>query len=260
MSACDRSCTKVNNALISAYQFFPFNYSGYVGVCHILDNLCYLIHFLVRKDLRGEGVGRQLYSAMLDRLLDKNGYMDVHRRDIELQEKKGFIHKSFKFNAFIGTVTSRCRGANSKKTQSNILPLISNELWHLVIGYDRSVYKDVDREKMLRMFLFGDNIYAVAAVCNGAVKGYGSLMILSENESSINTIFGDDDDVVDDIIKSLLENIPDGSTLTFNLLADKRLPERFADFEVYSSQQRLYNKYSLESNADTGRMFYILSL
>lgn len=197
---------------------------------------------------------------MLDRLSDKNGYMDVDCRDIKLQEQKGFIHKSFKFNTFAGTVTSRCRGADSKKTQGSILPLITNELWYLVIDYDRTVYRGVDREKMLRMFLFGDNMYAVVAMNGGVVKGYGSVTISYEYESAINTVLGDDDDVSDDIIKCLIENIPDGSPLTFNLLADKRLPERFADFNVYSAQQRLYNKYSLESNAHTGRMFYIFSL
>ncbi|XP_045202992.2 uncharacterized protein LOC123556392 [Mercenaria mercenaria] len=227
---------------------------GFIGVCNVLPGIAYNGPFIVRKDFRGVGIGNILNKLMKELIAERNGCMDLDHDFVEHYVQKGFIHKSYKFKLYKLTVSDYCRNVNEKASKCNIVP-ITNKLLPFVLEYDRGIYRGLDRERILRACLFGDSVHTVAALCDETIKGYGSLIKSTTNTYSISTLFGDSENVVEDILGNMLELVPNGASLIALLVEDKQLSKRFSRFETYFIMQRIFNKFNIETDLD--RMYYV---
>ncbi|XP_060557013.1 uncharacterized protein LOC132717543 [Ruditapes philippinarum] len=228
---------------------------GFMGICRILPEITYNGPFIVRKDYRGSGIGKIFNKAMVLLQTDSNGCMDLDHNFVDHYSKKGFIYKSYKFNCFQGIVNDNCRSKSKAQGTCNIAIISNNEL-PLVLEYDRSVYKGLDRERILRACLFDENVVSVISLCDGQTTGYGSLIKCAKtNKYSIASLFADDDFVVEEILEQMLKVVPNGANLTIQLMADKQLSERFSQFKFSFQMQRVFNKHLVE--ADLKRMYFV---
>lgn len=220
---------------------------------NMLSNTTYIGHFIVGKDNRGNGIGKKLWRMMTQRTQDQNLCLDAVDSLVQWYVRQGFVHKSYQLKSFTGVVSSQCR-SNVGKQKYDIVP-VADDTWPMVLTYDKRVYRGVDREQIVRAWLSGSGIYSVVALSDKTVNGYGSFVNVVENEYSVRTVFGDNEDVVEHILENMLKQIPNGAILTFAWMTDKLLPERFRGFKLSLVQQRLYTKFKIETETD---MMYIV--
>lgn len=220
---------------------------------NMLSNTTYIGHFIVEKANRGNGIGKKLWRFMTQRTQYKNLCLDAVDSLVQWYVQQGFVHRSYQMKSFTGVVSSQCR-TNVGKQKYDIVP-VANDTWSMVLAYDKRVYHGVDRERILRAWLSGSGIYSIVALSDKTVNGYGSFVNVADNEYSVRTVFGDNEDVVEHILENMLKHIPNGASLTFAWMTDKLLSERFRGFKLILDQQRLYTKFKIEPETD---MMYIV--
>lgn len=244
-----------NNSIINTRYFIKlskliFLTSGFIGLSRNAHDLYHVSNFIVREDFRRKGVGRKLWTAVLDRASGINICVDSGSAMIEWFMKNGFKHKTFLTNYYRITVTE-----DMKKIGNNVLNIkpLSEELWPSLLKFDRLVYPNYDREMILKAWFTDEDVEVLVAMKDDVVCGYGSIIHRPmDNAYSLRNVFADDEDVLEEMLSNMFKRIPTGSIVCFNMLQNGKLfPKCLKSCgKSYAYSQRLFTKTVVESRWD----------
>lgn len=212
--------------------------------------LTYITAFIVRKDQRGKGVGKKLWSAMLNAAAGNNLVLDGAAPIKDWYKEHGFYYEAYYSTFCSGIITSKEFMADH--SVYNIVPL-SEELWPTLIEYDSLIYP-YSRERVLRAWFHGPDTYSVVALHGKRLVGYANFHWKSENHCNVRALYADNQDVADALLVNLLKKVHVGSKAAFNLLSDKPLPKYFADFKRFQTAHRLFTREI--SPVQTDKIFF----
>ncbi|KAL4229694.1 hypothetical protein ACF0H5_010082 [Mactra antiquata] len=221
---------------------------GFGGLSLHAPNLYYLGNFIVRDDLRNKGIGRKLWQAMIAKAGDNNIALDGAPAMVNWYKKNGFQFQSFKVWFHNITVTDEMKLTHTFKYD---IQRLSEGHWPALMEYDRLVYPNFNRERILRAW-FADELVEVFLVMKGeSVLGYGSIHKQSDNVYAVRNVYADNEDVLEEILRKMFDKLPTGTVARFMLIDGKPMPQylKSAD-ESADSAQRLFNKQMIETNVE----------
>ena len=230
-------------------QYKIFLLLGFGAVYNISSDLAYLGMFIVRKDLRRQGIGAKLWSAMMASAGERNVCLDGAKAMVPWYTKQGFVHHGHRVVLHTVRVTQAMKlgGAHAAIKVASL----GNGMWPMLLDYDRKVYRNLDRncrERILRACLGDADVKAVMATNVTGVVGYGSIHRKENDAYGIRYVYADDADVVDALLRTLLVDVSEGSLLYFWPVVGKDVLERLrgGDLKTYETGLRMYTKAKLD--------------
>ncbi|KAH3850881.1 hypothetical protein DPMN_093357 [Dreissena polymorpha] len=168
---------------------------------------------------------------------------------VDWYEKKGF-----KFRTSKVAFCQICVNEDLKKAIQSEYTCrdLTQDLWPMVMKYDRQVYPTLDRERILRAWFCVDGCRAVVALRGNQVVGYGSIHEKPHQEYGLKNVFADNESVVEAIVRELFKDIPEDRLVHFEKDEGKPMPkylEQSVSRYDYSCI-RMYNKYPVETIGD----------
>lgn len=151
---------------------------------------------VVRKDLRGQGLGRQMIEHVLVKGRDRNIGADGVPAMIPTYEKKGF-RMAYWNHRFRGW-----GGGDPDRDLVKVADLPFDEL----SAYDRGIF-GCPRDAFLRAFLFQEGTTALAHVKDGAIAGYGAIRPCRVGHK-IGPLFAEDRRTAEKVLRGLISTIP----------------------------------------------------
>jgi len=208
----------------------------------------YLGNFIVREDVRGRGVGRQIWKAMLEKAGTRNIALDSEPYMEEWYEKQGFVHKTYKVLFYNVKVTEDMK---TDVPKSYAVKTLTDDMWSDLLAYDRLVYPDTDREKILRAWLVGDEVRTVVAYDGSRVVGYGSMHRKETEQYGLRNVFADSEAVLVAMLRDMFRAVPAGWEVRFMKVEGKAMPAYLAH-SVYQNDSalRMFNKFPVRTNVD----------
>ncbi|KAH3854462.1 hypothetical protein DPMN_097004 [Dreissena polymorpha] len=121
----------------------------------------YINNFIVREDLRGKGIGKLIWEALIERAGNRNIAVYAVSYMADWYEMNGFKFRTSKV-AFCKV----CVNEDMKKAIHSEYTCrdLTQDLWPMVMKYDRQVYPTLDRERILRTWFGLDGCRAVVAL------------------------------------------------------------------------------------------------
>ncbi|XP_060561290.1 uncharacterized protein LOC132721056 isoform X2 [Ruditapes philippinarum] len=212
---------------------------GFIGCFNMVPDIMYVNLFIVRKDMRGKGIGRKLWNAMLETAGNKIVVLDSVSEMKEWYKKQGLVYEEFTVKGYKGKIANV--ESDISGDSSYICEPLTNEHLPALLVYDQKIYP-YSREKVLRAWYFGSDKYSFVALCDNKIVGYASCHMKSKNECIIRALYADNDIIADKLLVKLLSYIPKGTMIGFVILDDKPLPKYFADFVKTGTEFRLLMK------------------
>lgn len=155
----------------------------------------FLGFYIVRSDMRGQGLGYPVWQAGMTHL---EGC--IIGLDAVVAQQSNYARSGFT----IAHSNVRYWGTPKIDTNSNPeLQTIGPDLLNRVIAYDQPFFP-ARREQFLRHWLNHPLHYAIAYVEEGEVKGYGVIRT-AQNGFKIGPLFADDPDKAQDIFQALCQ-------------------------------------------------------
>jgi hypothetical protein len=189
--------------------------------------------------MRGKGIGRKLWNAMLDTAGHKIVVLDSISEMKEWYKKQGLVFEEFTVKCYEGKITNV--ETNIYVDSSYICVPLTKKTLPALLAYDQKIYP-YSREKVLRAWYFGSDKYSFIALYNKTIVGYASCHMKSENVCFIRALYADNDIIADKLLVKLLSHVPKGTMLSFVILDDKPLPKYFTDFVNTGTEVRLLTK------------------
>ncbi|XP_045206556.2 uncharacterized protein LOC123558753 [Mercenaria mercenaria] len=221
---------------------------GFCGVSQNAPNTIYFGNFIVRKDLRKKGIGRLLWTAMLEKAGDQNIVLDGGPDMADWYIAHGFPFQAYKVQFCVVKVTSDMK--QSIQSSYDTVTLTEN-MWPALMEYDRQVYPTFDRTRILRAWFSGELVRVAVAMKAGKIVGYGSIHRKPNNEYGLRNVFGDNEDVIEALLYNMLSGLPIGTVVHFMILEDKPLPKYIHhSVPVEETAIRMFNKVKIETNTD----------
>ena len=181
---------------------------------------------------------------MLERAGQRNVCLDSSLDTAEWYRRQGFIYESFKLHTYSTIITSDMR--NSFQTPYNVIPL-SESTWHCLLEYDKQVYPNLEREKSLRAWC--RDCTTVLAFLGEDIVGYGCIHTKYDNAFGLQNVFGDNELVVETILRYLTAQLPDGSEVYFYLIEGKPVLSCLKNnCKYHEMTQRMFNQAIMEVN------------
>ena len=198
---------------------------GFILAIKYTDNFGFISTFLVLKEHRGEGYGKNLFNHALSHLEDRQVALDSNQKDIYLYEEYGF-------KAYFDVVNYMHLSFNNKKDESKVKFIeLSDEVF--------LVKKDVYMKSILQ----SKEVHYKSIVRNNKISSYAfSYKYIDGYKISINT------DCIDDA-KALfiyLSNVYAEGTKIY--IQASKLNQVFIELvnyfsmKEYSKSTRMYNK------------------
>ncbi|XP_045172926.1 uncharacterized protein LOC123534655 [Mercenaria mercenaria] len=212
--------------------------TGFIGLFNMSPNMTYVNVFVVRKDMRGRGIGKKLWAAMLEATKDNILVLDGISDMKEWYKQQGFSYEGYRAIFCQGTISSN--ETASLQNSYNIVPL-SDDIWPALIAYDKQVYP-YSRERALQAWFYGADRYSVVALLDKCVVGYVNCHWKSEKKCNIRALNADNDVIAEALLSNLLNNISLGSVVSFNLLGDKPIPKCLPEIKSFKYVHRLFTK------------------
>ncbi|KAH3854466.1 uncharacterized protein LOC127870795 [Dreissena polymorpha] len=222
---------------------------GYGGITHATPDIFYLGNFIVREDLRGKGIGKLIWQALIERAGNRNIALDAVSYTRDWYENNGFKFSTSKVAYFNVCVNE----AVKKSVQSEYTCRdLTEDLWPMMVKYDRQVYPTLNRERILRACFCVDSQRAVVALHSNQVVGYGSIHEKPHQEYELKNVFADDEGVVEAMLRELFKDVPEGRVVHFEKIEGKPMPKYLerSDSPFDFSGIRMYNKYPVETIGD----------
>ncbi|XP_045172659.2 uncharacterized protein LOC123534459 [Mercenaria mercenaria] len=211
---------------------------GFIGLFNMTSNITYVNVFIVQKDLRGKGIGKKLWEAMLKVTKDNTLVLDGVSQMKGWYEKRGFSFEAHSASSYHGTLSSQ--ESVTLQNPYNIVSL-SDDIWSALIAYDQQIYP-YSREHVLRAWFCGVDRYTAVAFLDESVVGYANLHWKSKKECNIRVLNADNDVIADTLLLNLLQHIPLGSNVSFILLEDKPIAKYFSNFKISGTEHKLFTK------------------
>jgi GNAT superfamily N-acetyltransferase len=152
--------------------------------------------FMVRPDVRGHGVGREILSFFLERARGRNTGIDGVAEMVPTYEKNGFRFCYW---------NHRFRGVGGGTAPSGLVHATEVPFSDL-LEYDMSIFS-APRETFLRSFISQEGTTALVSSTNGKIAGYGAIRPCRVGYK-IGPLFADDLNTAEKILKSLISTIP----------------------------------------------------
>jgi hypothetical protein len=192
----------------------------------------FLGFYICRPEMRGKGVGWQLWQAGIGHLTGRTVGLDGVVAQQENYRKSGFAlaHRNVRYSGV---------PAISAQADAAIQP-VSSEMAEKVIAYDRPFYPD-HRRAFLRLWLRMPGSHALACIEDGAIKGYGVIRRCREGWK-IGPLFADSPAIAERLFAALAARVP-GETIVLDP------PEPNAEAVA------LAKRYGLSPVFETARMY-----
>jgi GNAT superfamily N-acetyltransferase len=165
----------------------------------------FLGFYICRPDMRGKGIGWQVWQAGMTHLAGRTIGLDgvVAQRDNYRKSGFALAHRNIRYMGAPRVEAVRDAGIAS----------ITPELAERIIAYDRPRYPD-DRRAFLKLWLRMPKSHALACVENGEVRGYGVIRPAREGHK-IGPLFADDPAVAERLFTALVAKA-DGGTIVLD--------------------------------------------
>lgn len=219
---------------------------GFCGGSLHPPDIIYFGNFIVRKDLRGRGIGKRLFKAFLEKAKGKNMVLDGGSTMEDWYYTHGLPFKSLKVRYYNLTIKD-----DMKKSfdSNNEIVTFSEDLWPVLMEYDKKVYPNFDRRSILHAWFTSKDVRVVVAMDSMKIVGYGSIVKKpsSDTEYSLRNIFADSEEVIEAILHNMLSDLEPGALVRLWLIEDKPLP-KYIQHSVYMGEtaRRMYSKYIIE--------------
>ncbi len=151
---------------------------------------------IVRPDLRGHGLGRQMLRFLMERGADRNIGGDGVPAMVPT-----YLRKGFKFSHW----NHRCEGLGGGNMPQGLVE-VSELPFDDVVRYDADVFQ-APRREFLDPFLRQEGTTALALFQNGKVSGLGAIRPCREGHK-IGPLFADDRMIAERILRGLISTIP----------------------------------------------------
>jgi GNAT superfamily N-acetyltransferase len=208
--------------------------------------------FIMRRDLRGEGLGAQLWKYRLKRLQDRLAPgacigMDGVFAMVPFYQRGGFVfaHNDVRFEGIAqGTMDPEVRRLDQAD-------------FDMVDRFDRA-YVPAKRSSFLRRWVFQPGAHAVGLFAKDKLAGYG-VARPARKGFKIGPVFAERADIAERLIASLMAHVP-GEQVQLDVPepnhAGTRLAETFGLKEVFGCA-RMY--HGAAPDLPTGRIFGVTS-
>lgn len=212
---------------------------GFIGHCNMVGMVLITV-FITREDKRGRGIGRCLWKEMLKKSSGKvivlDGVMDM----VPWYKSQGFVFEEFRREIYSGTVT-RTAEIKSVDEPNCTIQTLSDELWPQLLEYDRQIYK-IRRDQVLQAWFDSKWSVTLVAMNAGQLVGYTNFHRKCDSKYNIRALCADSLDIVEKLLDSVLNMIPEGANVSLALMEGKQLPKIVEDFRHEYSLQRLLTK------------------
>ena len=170
--------------------------------------------FIVRPDLRGRGIGRRLWHARKQLLLDRLepgaaiGMDGVFAME-PFYAKGGFVreHRELRFEAAASRHAASCiaRGPDANRCDAAIVPVGQVPMEDL-IRYD-ALHFPGPRERLIRCWLSQPGALAIAAIQHGSVAGL-AVARQARTAARIGPLFANSAPIAESLLAHLLDALP----------------------------------------------------
>lgn len=167
-----------------------------LSIVRYSGDLCFGGFLIVRRDLRGRGIGKKMIDFMMDRSADCNLGGDGVPAMLPTYEKNGF-----KFAYW----NHRFQGWGGGDMPSCLTP-ISELSYDDVERYDRSIFP-APRDRFLRNFLHQEDSTSLASVKDDEIIGYGVIRKCHAGHK-IGPLFAKDRRTAEKIARGLISTVP----------------------------------------------------
>ncbi|MDW5562821.1 MAG: GNAT family N-acetyltransferase [Methanomassiliicoccus sp.] len=151
---------------------------------------------IVRPDLRGHGLGRQMLRFLMDHGADRNVMGDGVPAMVPT-----YLDKGFSFSHW----NHRFEGLGEQNIFADLVP-VSEVPFDDLIRYDAHVFQ-ASRREFLRSFLTQEGTTALACIHNGELQGYGAIRPCRTGHR-VGPLFAEDRTTAESILHGLISTIP----------------------------------------------------
>ncbi|XP_060564523.1 uncharacterized protein LOC132723763 isoform X2 [Ruditapes philippinarum] len=219
---------------------------GFGGIIDMGSSTLHLDVFIVREDLRHKGIGGRIWRDLLERAGQRIVCLDSLIGSVKWYRKQGFKYESFKLHAYCTIMTSDMN--NSIQSSYNLQP-VTESTWSCLLDYDKQVFLNLDREKSLRAWC--RDATTVVAFSDNIVVGYGCIHNKYEGVYGLRNVFGDNETVVESILRYLTAQLQHGSEVYFTLIEGKPIPKFMGkNCRFLGTSQRMFNRSVVAVNCE----------
>jgi GNAT superfamily N-acetyltransferase len=195
------------------------------------DSYAFIGFYIVRDDLRGQGIGSELF----DRALERAGSRVVGLDGV-LAQQSSYEHRGF----VLSHRNIRWRTIGGGERPAGLVALASVPFEQL-LGFDSGVF-GTERERFLRTWIHRPRWHAVACVKDGRLAGYGVLRPCQLG-AKVGPLFADDEGTAHELLTGLIAAAGEGA-------------EVFIDMPAANPQtQHLRAGREMEPSFETVRMY-----
>jgi GNAT superfamily N-acetyltransferase len=195
------------------------------------DSYAFIGFYIVRPDLRGNGIGSSLFDRALERADGRVVGLDGVPAQQGSYERRGFV---------LAYRNVRWRTVGGGERPDSVVELSSVPIEQLV-AFDGAVFGST-RERFLRAWIDRPAGHALACLRGGGLAGYGVLRPCRSG-SKIGPLFADDPDVADALLTGLLAaagpgtevfiDMPDANARAAELRARRAMEPSFETARMY---------------------------
>ena len=228
----------------------------FTGVCcaiTVSEHLALVGPLVTREGFRGNGYGARLLAATMEKLGDRNIGLDAVEGKETLYQKPSFGNfkiSSFKIETYYVPVAT-VKEINLAPDVELFLEKMTRDTMPEILEYDAS-FMPIPRkrymERWLQMAALTGTV--VLAKRDQRIVGYGAVY-KSHNCESVGPLYANDINIAQALLKSLAQNLSDGSILKFRIPDVEELREwrgflRSIKGEHQGSNTRMYTKWDVE--------------
>lgn len=235
-----------NPGLTDAASFFAADPEGFLGgfldgsLASIIsataysDDFGFLGFYIVRPDLRGRGLGIQIWDAAIERLASRNIGLDG-----VLEQQANYERSGFK----LAYRNVRYEGTARTGTVASGLVDVKNLTPFRIVEYDRRFFPAL-RPSFLQAWLTAEGATGLASLHDEDITGYGVVRPARQGYK-IGPIFANDPATAEKLLDGLCASIPDGATFYFDVPQPNQTAVRLAEargMKPVFETVRMYNR------------------
>lgn len=211
------------------------------------DDVIYMDNLIIRPEARGLGIGRHVWNAVVEASRPGNIVLDGVQAMVPWYRKQGFTHSGMD----VTTYSFRVTGSIKKPVQCGVSVIdLCDSHWPGVLTLDRTVYPTLDRERVLRAFMVGNDVRTVVADDGREVVGIGSVHKKTEGLYGLRNVIATNEQVAEAIVRELLVGLPQESKVLFRVPVGKKPMELLGGAEQGSLNTRLHSDKTIEICTD----------
>ncbi|WAR00753.1 hypothetical protein MAR_025125 [Mya arenaria] len=210
-------------------------------------DVVYMDNLIVLPEARGQGIGRNIWTAMVAQGGSSNIILDGVPAMVDWYRRQGFVHPGVDLTGYTMPLMNTIK---QEVTPACRLELLSEEHWPEMMRLDRAVYPSLDRERVLRAFFVGRGVKTLVALDGRRVVGFGSIHEKRDGFHGLRNVTAENEKVADYVIRGLLSHLSAGSTVSFRVPSCKRPPRCFKNAEKGMTVTRLYSKSTIDVITD----------